>query len=75
MGALPSEPVLLTPDLFASAELMLFKLEIKRSYQRIGLVFEKNMPMSKSKKGVINTPQVTAVIFLGPEVWNSSFHM
>lgn len=41
MGALPSEPVLLTPDLFASAELMLFKLEDKKSYQRGRSVFKK----------------------------------
>lgn len=30
MGALPSDPALLTPDRFASAKLMLFKLEDRK---------------------------------------------
>ena len=72
-GALPSEPVLLTPDRFASAELMLFKLEIKKSYPRGRLVFEKHIPVSKPKKGVSSAPQVIGVQFLFPYVRDGKF--
>lgn len=42
IGALPSEPELLTPDRFASVELMLFKLEDekKKKTPKRGLEFE-----------------------------------
>jgi hypothetical protein len=34
MGALPSDPELLTPDRFASDELMLFKLGNRRNHTK-----------------------------------------
>lgn len=76
IGALPSEPVLLTPDRLASAELMLFKLEDKNITPKRKVNVWRCMPTRKPTRGAVSAHQVIAVKFLGPEACDYLiFHM
>lgn len=76
IGALPSEPVLLTPDRLASAELMLFKLEDKNITPKRKVNVWQCMPTRKPMRGAVSARQVIAVKFLGPEACDYLiFHM
>lgn len=76
IGALPSEPELLTPDRLASDELMLFKLENKKIIPKKRVSVWKMSANELVRGGVVSTHQVIAVKFLGPEVYNYSiFHI